>query len=177
MLGLGGVTTFTGFITTLLTGITGLLMVYFPKAAPEALGAPPGGGPPALGSWLFPFGGATLLGTLLGLVLQTNHALDFSSPDLRKQYHAQGFTDDQINLMMDAHAKKDLSSQDLRARYRAQGFTDDQINLMMNAHAKAVTSPPPGVPSGPVVEPPANIQKIPPLKKKDDPGGGVGTMP
>lgn len=105
MLGLSGGTLFSVAVAAILAAIMALIPIYFPRPTP------PGGlgagveQPPALGTWLFPFGGAALLGTLFGLVLQTNHALEFSSANLRDRYRAQGFTDEQISLMMNAHAK------------------------------------------------------------------------
>jgi hypothetical protein len=60
---------------------------------------------PRLGSWLFPFGLALLTATLVGVALRANDALNFSSPNLREHYAAQGFTKDQIDLIMNQFAK------------------------------------------------------------------------
>jgi len=79
--------------------------VYFQKVAPEALKTTATEGVPPLGSWLFPFAAAVFLGIPLGLALRVNNALDFSSSNLRKHYEAQGFTQEQIDVLMDRHTK------------------------------------------------------------------------
>jgi hypothetical protein len=98
----------TPVVATAVTAILGILALalpaYFQKTAPATLQAVDGG-PPPLGKWLFPFGAALFLGTLFGLTLHVNNVLDFSSRDLREQYRSQGFTDDQIQRLMESHVK------------------------------------------------------------------------
>jgi hypothetical protein len=109
MIGLSTSPVVAASVSTIL-GLLGVLVpIYFQRLAAAPAQPPPAAdaqpAPPPLGTWLFPFAGALLTGTLAGVALRANDALNFASRSLRDQYQAQGFTEDQITAMMERHAK------------------------------------------------------------------------
>ena len=51
--------------------------------------------------WLLPFSALAMVGVIVGITLRVNNALDFGSRNLREEFREQGFTDDQVDRIMD----------------------------------------------------------------------------
>jgi hypothetical protein len=109
MIGLSSSPVVAASVTAIFSLIGILIPIFFEQktgAAPVALDSKRAEPQvPPLATWLFPFGGALLVGTLAGIALRANDALNFSSPNLRDHYRAQGFTEDQINSIMEQYAR------------------------------------------------------------------------
>jgi hypothetical protein len=83
-----------------------LITVLGANQGKSEAGGGSGAGPPQAGLslWILPFASLAIVGLFAGIILRVNNSLDLAGRNLRSNLQAQGFTDAQVDLIMDRFA-------------------------------------------------------------------------